>query len=65
MRCFIKKMDLCNVKFPPEAEVWYGIPEFDLLAKNVTVPGLSPLFPDVHCTASGDVCQVITGESGM
>ena len=49
--------------FSPEAEVWYGIDEFDLLAQNVTVPGLSPLFPDVHCTANGDVCQIITGES--
>lgn len=26
------------------------------------MPGLSPLFPNVHCTADGDVCQVITGE---
>ena len=51
--------------FPPEGEIWYGIPEFNLLARNITVPGLSPLFPDVHCTAIGDVCQIITGESGM
>lgn len=49
--------------FAPEAEIWYGIPEFDILALNVTVPGLSPLFPEVHCTADGDVCQVVTGES--
>ncbi|KAI9724176.1 MAG: hypothetical protein M1828_003921 [Chrysothrix sp. TS-e1954] len=49
--------------FTPEAEVWYGIPEFDLLAHNITVPGLSPLFPQVHCTKSGDICQVVTGES--
>ena len=53
------------LQFPPEGEVWYGIPEFDLLEKNITVPGLSPLFPDVHCTANDEVCQVITGESGM
>ena len=52
------------MKFPPEGEVWYGIPEFDLLAHNITVPGLSPLYPDVHCTASGEVCQLVTGESG-
>ena len=51
--------------FDPEAEVWYGIPEFDLLAMNITVPGLSPLFPDVLCTADGEVCQVIVGEAGM
>ncbi|KAI9794117.1 MAG: hypothetical protein M1835_006798 [Candelina submexicana] len=49
--------------FPPEAAVWYHIPEFDLLAKNVTVPGFSPLFPDAHCTANGEICQLITGES--
>ena len=49
--------------FSPEAEIWYGIDEFDLLAQNITVPGLSPLFPDVHCTVGGDVCQIITGES--
>ena len=52
------------MKFPPEGEVWYGIPEFDLLAHNITVPGLSPLYPDAHCTASGDVCQLDTVESG-
>ncbi|KAL6719622.1 hypothetical protein ACLMJK_001543 [Lecanora helva] len=49
--------------FPPEGEVWYNIPEFDLLEKNISVPGLSPLFPDVHCTGNYEVCQVITGES--
>ncbi|EXJ60885.1 hypothetical protein A1O7_05038 [Cladophialophora yegresii CBS 114405] len=48
--------------FAPEAEVWYG-KKYHLLALNITVPGLSPLFPEVHCTASGNVCQVITGES--
>ncbi|KAL9595641.1 MAG: hypothetical protein Q9219_006309 [cf. Caloplaca sp. 3 TL-2023] len=49
--------------FPPEAEVWYGIPEFNLLERSITVPGFSPLFPDAHCTENGDVCQLITGES--
>jgi purine nucleoside permease len=50
--------------FPPEAGVWYGIPDFNVLAHNITVPGLSPLFPDVHCTEDADVCQVTLGESG-
>lgn len=27
------------------------------------MPGLSPLFPDVHCTENGDVCQLTIGES--
>ena len=49
--------------FDPEAEVWYGIPEFDLLAMNITVPGFSPLYPDAHCTADGEICQLTTGES--
>lgn len=29
--------------FRPEAEIWHGIPEFDILAMNITVPGFSPL----------------------
>ncbi|KAF2097825.1 purine nucleoside permease [Rhizodiscina lignyota] len=49
--------------FDPEGDVWYGIPEFNILAKNITVTGFSPLFPDAHCTANGEVCQVVTGES--
>nr|POE56185.1 purine nucleoside permease [Quercus suber] len=49
--------------FDPEGEIWWGIPEFNLLALNITVPGFSPLFQDAHCTANGDVCQLITGES--
>ncbi|KAJ6470082.1 purine nucleoside permease [Mycena vitilis] len=48
--------------FDPEAEVWFGIPEFDLLAQNITVPGFSPLFPDAHCTSDGDVCLLTTGQ---
>lgn len=51
--------------FDPEAEVWYGIPEFDLLAQNISLPGLSPLFPAVHCTADGEICQVVIGEGGI
>ncbi|MCJ1380408.1 hypothetical protein MMC17_003511 [Xylographa soralifera] len=49
--------------FSYEQDVWYGIPEFDLLAQNITVPGLSPIYSDVHCTLSNDICQVVTGES--
>ena len=50
--------------FPPEGEAWYGIPEFNLLAKNITVPGISPLYPDVHCTSNEEICQIVTGEAG-
>ncbi|KKK25116.1 hypothetical protein AOCH_005039 [Aspergillus ochraceoroseus] len=49
--------------FEPEAEVWWGIPEFNLLAHNITVPGASPLFPNVHCTEDFQVCQLVTGET--
>ncbi|KAG6901261.1 hypothetical protein C0995_014440 [Termitomyces sp. Mi166 len=49
--------------FSPEANVWYNIPEFDVLAQNITVPGFSPLFPDAHCTEDGTVCQLTTGEA--
>ncbi|KAJ9267829.1 hypothetical protein DTO195F2_163 [Paecilomyces variotii] len=49
--------------FAPEAEAWWGIPEFNLLAHNITVPGFSPIFPDAHCTSDYSVCQLVTGES--
>lgn len=32
------------------------------LTENITLPGLSPLFPHVHCNKKGDICQFITGE---
>ena len=51
------------MQFEPEAEAWWNIPEFNLLAHNLTIPGLSPLYPDVHCTENYEVCQLITGES--
>ncbi|KAK7436887.1 hypothetical protein VKT23_018908 [Stygiomarasmius scandens] len=48
--------------FTPEANVWYNIPDFNLLARNITVPGFSPLFPDAHCTNDGSICELVTGE---
>lgn len=51
-----------NSKFTPESAVFYNIPEFNLLERNITVPGFSPKFPDAHCTANGDICQLVTGE---
>lgn len=30
--------------------------------QNFTLPGLSPIYDTVHCTESGDVCQVTLGE---
>ncbi|KAK4942314.1 hypothetical protein LTR10_017921 [Elasticomyces elasticus] len=56
--------------FNPEGMVWYSNPDYDLLAQNVSVSGLSPplrntvpLFGDIHCTADGEVCQLVTGRS--
>ncbi|KAJ7220333.1 purine nucleoside permease [Mycena pura] len=48
--------------FTDEAEVWYGISQFNVLAHNVSIPGLSPLFPEVHCTRDGTICQLTIGE---
>ncbi|KAJ5179093.1 hypothetical protein N7492_002303 [Penicillium capsulatum] len=48
--------------FEPEAQAWWNIHDFNLLAHNVTVPGLSSLYPNVHCTKDYEVCQLITGE---
>ncbi|KAI0635324.1 purine nucleoside permease [Trametes polyzona] len=49
--------------FDDEGTSWYGVPQFDILERNITVPGFSPLFPQAHCTRDGSVCQLITGEA--
>ncbi|KAI1452016.1 putative purine nucleoside permease [Annulohypoxylon moriforme] len=53
--------------FYPEAEVWYNNMKNsslgDLLANNISVPGLSPLYPHVHCNENGEICQLTVGES--
>jgi purine nucleoside permease len=46
--------------FDSEEKVWFGIPEFDLLVRNITVTGFSPQFPAAHCTVDGSVCQATT-----
>jgi purine nucleoside permease len=55
------------VQFTPEANIWYEkLPSSglgDLLAVNISTPGLSMLFPHVHCTEDLQICQVTTGES--
>ncbi|KAK4684567.1 hypothetical protein P7C73_g5606, partial [Tremellales sp. Uapishka_1] len=33
------------------------------LTHNVTIPGLSPLFPNVKCNEAKDICRIVTGES--
>lgn len=45
--------------FEPERNAWLSkMP----LNKNVTVNGLSPLFPVAACDDAGDVCLITTGE---
>ncbi|KAG7752670.1 hypothetical protein KL911_003401 [Ogataea haglerorum] len=34
---------------------------FDLV-HNVTIPGMSPIYPEVHCNRNYSICEVITGE---
>ncbi|KAF1989410.1 NUP-domain-containing protein, partial [Aulographum hederae CBS 113979] len=41
--------------FGYEADAFFNVPEFNLFQKNITVPGLMPLFPQVHCTADGQI----------
>lgn len=60
----VKPKVLIISMFEPEADVWYNIPEFNVLANNITVPGISFLYPDVHCTADEDICQITIGQAG-
>ena len=47
--------------FASEQETWFNIPEFNILAQNISIPGLAPQFPSIHCTADGSICQLVTG----
>ncbi|KAH3977424.1 hypothetical protein HBH70_152330 [Parastagonospora nodorum] len=47
--------------FASEEKTWFNIPEFNILAQNITIPGLAPQFPAIHCTADGSICQIVTG----
>ncbi|ANB15910.1 hypothetical protein AWJ20_3554 [Sugiyamaella lignohabitans] len=46
--------------FEPEQDVWLQPLN---LTNNISIPGLSPLFPDVHCNLDFSICQVTTGEA--
>ncbi|KAF7308232.1 Purine nucleoside permease [Mycena chlorophos] len=48
--------------FASEARAWHNLPQFDILAQNISIPGLSPLFPHIHCAHDGLICQAITGQ---
>lgn len=45
--------------FEPEMAAWHQHLNF---THNVTVPGLSPLFPHVFCVDDYSICNVVTGE---
>ncbi|KZT50895.1 purine nucleoside permease [Calocera cornea HHB12733] len=47
--------------FAPEQDVW--LEPLQLGVHNVSVPGLSPLYPGVRCDAKGWICQMTTGEA--
>ncbi|KAK7994387.1 purine nucleoside permease-domain-containing protein [Apiospora marii] len=53
--------------FNDEAQIWHtSLPTLghgSLLENNISIGGLFPLDPHVHCTASGVVCQATLGES--
>ncbi|KAH6847526.1 purine nucleoside permease [Chaetomium sp. MPI-CAGE-AT-0009] len=68
----IRRTDIIKPKimiismFAPEATIWQRnlprTPLGDLHALNLTLPGLSMLHPTIHCTATGAICQLTTGE---
>lgn len=45
--------------FAPEGAVWQKHVNF---TNNITLPGLSPIYPNVSCTKNYDLCHIITGE---
>jgi purine nucleoside permease len=50
--------------FGPEVDIGYGIPEFNLLAHNVSVIDLFPFYSRTFTARRMALfCQVITGES--
>ena len=45
--------------FELERDPWLELLDFK---HNITLPGLSPIYPTVHCTTNYSICQVTTGE---
>lgn len=45
--------------FELERDPWLKALDFK---HNITLPGLSPLYPTVHCTTNYSICQMTTGE---
>lgn len=51
----------------PEANIWYeklpGSGLGHLFAHNISTPGLSMIYPHIHCVDDYSICQVTTGAS--
>lgn len=45
--------------FELERDPWLEALDF---VHNITIPGLSPLYPTIHCTTNYSICQMTTGE---
>lgn len=45
--------------FSLERDPWLKAMDF---VHNITIPGLSPVYPDIHCTTNYTICQITTGE---
>lgn len=41
-------------------DVWTTTLKLD---QNITVPGLSPIYPNVTCNDAGSICHITTGEA--
>ncbi|ORX95132.1 hypothetical protein BCR34DRAFT_608042 [Clohesyomyces aquaticus] len=52
--------------YATESDSWNLVPGLNLFTtQKLAIPGLSPLCPDVHCTANGEVCHITTSEGGF
>lgn len=45
--------------FELERDPWLKAMDF---VHNITIPGLSPVYPTLHCTTNYTICQITTGE---
>ncbi|GEQ66555.1 hypothetical protein JCM33374_g218 [Metschnikowia sp. JCM 33374] len=55
---FQPKVFIINM-FEYEAKPWLASLDFE---HNITIPGLSPMYPTIYCTGNYSVCEMTTGE---
>ncbi|KIP02168.1 hypothetical protein PHLGIDRAFT_306583 [Phlebiopsis gigantea 11061_1 CR5-6] len=48
--------------YDDEQNIWHGIPEFNITARKIALPGLSMQYPNIYCTANYSICQLVVGE---